>query len=181
MAELGPAFDFAMKLEGGGKLHTVEGDPGGTTKWGISQRANPDVDIAALTREDAMEIYDRRYWAPRRLGELRKQPMADEIFEFTINSDPAYENRGVAIRTAQEAANDVLEASGLDDRLVEDGVIGFNTISVLNAIGEMSPIHLFAWRDRFNLLQLKHYKGLRWGLVKRFFIGWSRRVLDWLE
>jgi hypothetical protein len=107
--------------------------------------------------------------------------MADEIFEFTINTDPAHENRGTGIRTAQEAANDVLEAAGLSDRLTEDGVVGFQTLSVLNALGSMSPLHLFAWRDRFNLLQLKHYKGLRRGLVKRFFVGWSRRALDWLE
>ncbi len=177
MAELGPAFDFAMDLEGGGVTHTVPGDPGGATKWGLSQNANPDLDIASLTRDDAIEIYDDRYWGPRRLGDLRHQPMADEIFELTIHTDPAHSNRGTGLRVAQEAANDVLEAAGLPDHLDEDGIIGFNTLSVLNALGTISPLHLQAWRDRYNLLQLKHYKGLRRPLVNRFLVGWTRRVL----
>lgn len=181
MADLGISFDKAMALEGGGVLHEVEGDPGGATKWGVSQRANPDLHIPSLTREQAMEVYDRRYWSPRRLGELHHQIMADEIFEFTINADPAHENRGTAIRTAQEAANDVLEAWGVRDRLVEDGVIGFNTISVLNNIGAAGTLHIMAWGDRFNLLQCKYYAGLRRDLVRRFLLGWVRqRVLAWL-
>jgi len=177
MADLGAAFDFAMELEGGGVVHTVPGDPGGTTKWGISQRANPDLDIANLTREQAMEVYDRRYWSPRRLGELRYQSVADEIFEFTINADPAHQNGGVAVRTAQEAANDILEVAGIPDRLVEDGIIGFNTLSVLNTLGGMGALHIVAWRDRFNLLQLRYYRSLRRDLVNRFLLGWTRRVI----
>ena len=37
-------------------------DAGGETKWGISKRANPDVDIKNLTKEEAIEIYARKYW-----------------------------------------------------------------------------------------------------------------------
>ena len=37
-------------------------DPGGLTKYGLSRRANPDLDIAALTEERAKEIYEERYW-----------------------------------------------------------------------------------------------------------------------
>lgn len=37
-------------------------DPGGETKWGISARANPDVDIKNLTKEQAIEIYRNNYW-----------------------------------------------------------------------------------------------------------------------
>lgn len=182
MADLAISFDRAMALEGGGVLHEVEGDPGGATKWGISQRANPDLHIPSLTREQAIEVYDRRYWSPRRLGELRTQVFADEIFEFTINADPANASSGVAIRTAQEAANDVLEAWGVPDRLVEDGIIGFNTLSVLNSIGQAGALHIQAWSDRFNLLQCKYYAGLRRDLVNRFLRGWVRgRVLGWLE
>ncbi len=177
MADLGVAFDFAMDLEGGGVVHTVEGDPGGTTKWGISQAANPDLNIAELTREQAMEVYDRRYWSPRRLGELRHQTMATEIFEFTINCDPANSAGGKALMAAQEAANDILAAAGLPDRLDEDGMTGFQTLSVLNSLGAISPLHLYAWQDRFNLLQLRYYRNLRRDLVNRFLRGWTRRVI----
>lgn len=37
-------------------------DPGGETKWGISKRANPNVDIKNLTKEGALEIYKKKYW-----------------------------------------------------------------------------------------------------------------------
>ncbi len=37
-------------------------DPGGETKWGISKRANPSLDIANLTKADAIEVYRRKYW-----------------------------------------------------------------------------------------------------------------------
>lgn len=37
-------------------------DPGGETKYGISKRAYPDVDIANLTLEQAQAIYQRDYW-----------------------------------------------------------------------------------------------------------------------
>ena len=40
-------------------------DPGGETNWGISKRAFPQVDIKALTRDDAKALYRANYWDPR--------------------------------------------------------------------------------------------------------------------
>ncbi len=37
-------------------------DPGGETKYGISKRANPEVDIKNLTLDGAIAIYKRKYW-----------------------------------------------------------------------------------------------------------------------
>jgi hypothetical protein len=37
-------------------------DPGGTTKYGISRRAHPTVDIENLTLEQATSIYQKEYW-----------------------------------------------------------------------------------------------------------------------
>lgn len=37
-------------------------DPGGETRFGISQRAYPGEDIKHLTRERALELYWRDYW-----------------------------------------------------------------------------------------------------------------------
>ena len=60
--EFGPAIDFVLRWEGGYVNHPD--DPGGETNFGISKRAHPDVDIAALTRAEAVEIYRREYWNP---------------------------------------------------------------------------------------------------------------------
>jgi Glycosyl hydrolase 108 len=40
-----------------GALHTDPADPGGTTRWGISQRAYPKIDLNTLDKKGAMDIY----------------------------------------------------------------------------------------------------------------------------
>lgn len=181
MASLEKAFDFAvMVLEGGGVVHRVEGDPGGTTKFGISQRANPDLDIASLTRPEAIEVYRERYWDPRRLGELNSQTMADEIFEFTINADPAFASGGRAVKAAQVSANRVLQHMDRPLVLEDDGIMGDITLGALNYIAG-SPLAVMAWEgapECFNVRQLVHYRGLRRDLVRRFLYGWTRRIVE---
>jgi lysozyme family protein len=39
-------------------------DPGGETKYGISKRAYPNIDIAKLTLDQALNIYYNAYWQP---------------------------------------------------------------------------------------------------------------------
>ncbi len=57
-------FAFTMKWEGWNKATDDPDDPGGFTKFGLSKKANPDLDIASLTLDKAMEIYRDRYWTP---------------------------------------------------------------------------------------------------------------------
>jgi lysozyme family protein len=40
------------------------------SKFGISAAAHPNVDIAALTRAAAGELYRPTYWDPHRCGEM---------------------------------------------------------------------------------------------------------------
>lgn len=58
-----------LEVEGGYVYN--EKDPGGETNWGISKRAYPNLDIAKLTKEQALAIYERDYWnmLPRGLPE----------------------------------------------------------------------------------------------------------------
>jgi hypothetical protein len=58
------ATNLIIELEGGDKLHTHPNDPGGTTKYGISQAAHPHVDVPTLTRGAAKAIYREHYWNP---------------------------------------------------------------------------------------------------------------------
>lgn len=60
-------IDTVLKYEVGslwktGGYTNYPADPGGETKWGISKRAHPNVDIKNLTLEGAKEIYFREYW-----------------------------------------------------------------------------------------------------------------------
>lgn len=58
------AFERAVGiiLEREGVLSDHPADDGGLTKFGISQRAYPALDIRALTRDEAIGIYRRDYW-----------------------------------------------------------------------------------------------------------------------
>jgi len=49
-----------LEIEGG--LNTNKADRGGLTKYGISQKSYPKLDIASLTPEKAAQIYKRDYW-----------------------------------------------------------------------------------------------------------------------
>ena len=71
VSDYGDAFDQGLALAlayetsgdvEGGKPHNVEGDRGGMTKYGVSQRAHPDIDIENLTLDDAVKLYRQRYW-----------------------------------------------------------------------------------------------------------------------
>jgi hypothetical protein len=63
------AVEFTLQFEGEGG-EASPGDPGGLTKWGISQRSHPNLDIANLTREQAIEIYRTEYWDRLRCDRL---------------------------------------------------------------------------------------------------------------
>lgn len=50
------------KLREDGGLHYLDSDS--ATKWGIHQKANPDLDVANMTLDAAIEVYRDRYWLP---------------------------------------------------------------------------------------------------------------------
>ncbi len=61
-------IDWVLSWEGG--YSNDPDDPGGETKFGIAKRYHPNVDIANLTREDAIEIYRKEYWDTPGCGRL---------------------------------------------------------------------------------------------------------------
>lgn len=61
--------DRSGQLRADGGLHYR--DEGKPTKYGIWQGANPDIDVASLTIEQACEVYKVRYW----LIYLTEKPM----------------------------------------------------------------------------------------------------------
>lgn len=66
------AFDHAIQfvLQAEGDYSNDPDDPGGVTRYGISQRAHPDVDVEHLTEHAAIDIYRARYWDIARLEKL---------------------------------------------------------------------------------------------------------------
>lgn len=58
--EFEKSMKFVFERENG--LVEDKDDPGGLTKYGISQKSYPYIDIKNLTPEKAEEIYYRDYW-----------------------------------------------------------------------------------------------------------------------
>ena len=68
MSHFPRCIDRILAEEGGLSHHPR--DPGGLTKFGISQRTYPDLDIRHLTRAQARAIYQRDFWQPLRADDL---------------------------------------------------------------------------------------------------------------
>lgn len=76
------AFELVVGIEAG--YVNDPKDPGRETKFGISKRAYPSLDIAQLTIEQAKEIYQRDYWTKSHC-EGQTWPWALAIFDCAVN------------------------------------------------------------------------------------------------
>ena len=83
MAGFNEVVKMILKHEGGYVDHPS--DPGGETKYGISKRAYPDLDIANLSEEDAASIYKRDYW-DRIKGDDLPASVACVVVDYAVNS-----------------------------------------------------------------------------------------------
>ncbi|PKN67172.1 MAG: peptidoglycan-binding protein [Deltaproteobacteria bacterium HGW-Deltaproteobacteria-15] len=133
-------------------------DPGGETKFGISKRAYPNIDIANLTKEDAVGIYYRDWWERFRYGEISDLEIATELLDIAVTNPKA------AHMALQQAVKDT---GG--DWLDVDGYIGPITIAAVNNHPNSKWL-----LDRFRLLAIQHYLGCK----RKFLAGQVKRALN---
>lgn len=81
-AEFDRAVDFVLKHEGG--YVNDPRDPGGETKYGISKRAYPMLNIKDLSVEDAKLIYEKDYWLKAGCDKL-EWPLCLVHFDTAVN------------------------------------------------------------------------------------------------
>jgi len=158
------AFDSAFyQLIGyeGGSAEDA-GDRGGQTRWGISKRSYPTVDVLNLTLEQAKQIYLRDYWRPLRLDQVRDQNVAAEIFEQAVN---------FGLRGAAQNLQSALNYLGLGVR--RDGSVGPETLAAVNQLKDAKAL-----LKTLNGVQLMRYFEIVSAdpAQKRFARGWLRRV-----
>ena len=146
-------FDLAFKSvighEGGYVNHQT--DPGGETKYGISKRSYPSLDIKNLTLEQAKDIYRRDFWDKLQLDALPDQVRFD-LFDAAVNSGVS-----TAIRFLQKACE-----------VPDDGKIGSITIDAANRIDPQ------ALDKRLSAYRLLYLVSLR--TFPTFGKGWITRV-----
>jgi len=78
------ALTFSLKWEGGDKYTNDPIDPGGETKFGISKRAYPDIDIKSLTRTEASVLYKRDYWDKANCESMEPK-LGIAVFDSAVN------------------------------------------------------------------------------------------------
>src|SRR5690606_39725856 len=81
------AVEVVLEHEGG--YVNDPRDPGGETNWGISKRAYPDLDIANLTRTDAIAIYYRDWWQRYEYDRLKDDAVVTKLLDMAVNMGPA--------------------------------------------------------------------------------------------
>lgn len=155
-------FEKAVKkllaLEGG--YRNDPQDPGGETKYGISKKTYPDLDIVNLTRDEAIEIYLNDWWEKHGYGRIDDARIAAKCLSLSVNMGPGPGH--VLLQTA------VIFSGGLQAINI-DGIIGPETIGAINS--HPNPDYLLA---RYKLLAIRHYNGIG---NRTYLRGWITRVL----
>ena len=141
------AFSRLIDSEGG--YINNPADPGGETKFGISKRSYPDVDIANLTLDGAKAIYLRDFWNP--LGDVHPA-IKFQCFDFAVNS-----GIGTAIRKLQLAVG-----------VADDGHWGPKSAAALADMDLNDVLMRFAAQRLLFMTSLSTWD--------EFGKGWARRI-----
>jgi lysozyme family protein len=169
-----PVFDAALAIvlahEGG--FQNDPNDPGNWTggavgagicrgtKYGISARSYPDLDIAGLSTDAASAIYRRDWWD--RLGLARlPAPLATKLLDAAVNLGPR-----PAIACLQHALN----AQG--GVLAEDGLLGPATVAAAQSAPAETALAALreALADHYRAIVARHPERAR------FLAGWLTRA-----
>jgi lysozyme family protein len=83
MAEFSRAILKVLANEG--NYSSDPNDRGGATKFGISQKSFPDLDIKNLSIDQAKQIYHQCYWEKICGDQIENQLLADKILDLAVN------------------------------------------------------------------------------------------------
>ena len=143
----------------GGYVNDLD-DPGGETKYGISKKQYPNINIKELTEDEAIEIYYKDYWSRNRCDELPLD-IRSIYFDICVNIG----GRG-ACRILQRAVNQ--KGGDLD----VDGRIGPKTLH-----------QVFKYKlgqGRLKAYRVKYYVDLinKKPALEKYFYGWFKRSIS---
>lgn len=151
---------FALLLGHEGDFSDHADDPGGKTRYGVTEAVAREVgykgEMRELPLDLAKRIYLEKYWKPIRADDL-PPGIRYAVFDGAVNSGPAQATRWLQRALGVEA----------------DGVIGPQTLAAAYA-QDMNALRLriLAQRLRF-MASLPNWPA--------FSRGWSRRIADLME
>ena len=142
---------FRLLLENEGGLVDDKNDSGGITKYGISKKAYPNLDIPSLTLWQAQDIYRRDYWERCKCDNI-PDALSVAVFDFAVNS---------GIKTAIKKLQIALGVTA-------DGIIGNQTVGACNRLPVKKVL------EDYMDLRLDYLMSLpKW---KYYGNGWGSRV-----
>jgi lysozyme family protein len=158
MKSFGTIINAILKNEGGYVFD--KDDPGGETKFGISKKSHPEIDIKNLTIDGALDIYRRLYWNPSKAEKLMPE-LRYQYFDMVVNA-----GQPSAVKVLQKACNGKLKSG---NKIAVDGRIGRMTIGASEKLEEsrLKSYRLLYYADKvvFN------------PSLEKYWYGWYRRVM----
>lgn len=152
-------FEVGNKKNGG--YTNDPHDAGGETKWGISKRAYPNLDIKELTYEKAIEIYYQDYYN-NVLDELENEQLAFKIFDMSV-----LRGKRKAIKLLQSAINSFIKS-----HITEDGKLGLLTLGAIKIIDSRALYERYKQKleDSLRLITIVRPQNIK------YLKGWLKRV-----
>ena len=149
---------IAKVLEHEGGYSFDSKDLGGETNWGITKRFYPNLDIANLTKEEAIEIYFNDYWLKNKVDKMPDQ-IKYIYFDMCINM-----GKRTAVKILQRSA--VSKGNEID----VDGGLGPATLKAIKN-DEV---------DRVRAYRIKYYSDIvaKKPEQNRVYYGWFKRSLE---
>jgi lysozyme family protein len=150
-------FDQAITtiLENEGTYSNDLQDPGGETKFGISKRSFPHIDIKNLTLQDAKAIYKTVYW---KFESVLDQAIATKLLDMSVNLGPA-----PAVRLLQSLL-----------KVTADGVFGPKSLAAVNAADHTTLLQSLRYEQAVYYAQLI----ARTPSLVKYARGWLKRALQ---
>ncbi|MFC1477250.1 glycoside hydrolase family 108 protein [candidate division KSB1 bacterium] len=194
MAQFDPALKKTLNHEGG--YVDDPDDPGGETYKGISRKHHPDwtgwqvIDGVKQANPGAAQIdellqqndalndhiglfYRSHYWNSIRGDDITSQPVAEELFDIAVNMGVR-----TAVRFLQETLNLLNRNQKNYEDIVEDGIIGINTLNTLSELLALEHNDPSLLLKVINILRGDHYIAImrKNPVQEKYARGWLKRV-----
>lgn len=139
-------------------------DPGGETKYGISKRVYPNLDIKNLTIDQASNIYYRDWWMHFNYNQITDSSLATKVFDTSVN---------IGASRSHKMLQTCLQTNGFPN-IVVDGNLGPKSFAAINACNTSTVLTAFrqAQADYYNALVASNPDD------QEFLKGWLARAAD---
>ena len=160
------AFNLTIGHEKGYVFDPV--DRGGETKYGITKRSYPQIDIKNLSLKEAKELYYLDFWNTRK-GNLSNLPKSIAIEVFDTGANMGINTARMMLQIALNLLNRV---ETLYDDLNVDGWIGNTTLKAIKKVSErklLKVLNGLQFKEYFDIVEDHHEQ-------EKFFAGWIERT-----